>query len=99
MALYTYKSQSTAKSKDTSPVGNPRAVRTNSMVIRAELGIEAAPMLARVAVMLIERELVNLCPLKIGVRIARYVPDNDYITRTQRDSIHLRDEDRSHRLV
>ena len=48
----TYNNQSTANNKDTSEVGNPRAVKIRSIVISAALGIEAAPILANVAVRL-----------------------------------------------
>ena len=41
-----------ANNSDTSFVGNPKAVKTNSIVIRAALGILAAPILAKVAVKL-----------------------------------------------
>lgn len=52
--MQTYSIQSTAKSKEISLVGRPKAVSTINIVIKAELGILAAPMLARVAVRLYE---------------------------------------------
>jgi hypothetical protein len=55
----TYSNQSTAKSNDTSEVGNPRAVRISSIVIKAALGIEAAPILANVAVRLKKKININ----------------------------------------
>lgn len=48
----TYSIQSIANKSETSFVGNPRAVSTNSMVTNAALGILAAPILAKVAVRL-----------------------------------------------
>jgi len=48
----TYSSQSTANSSDISDVGRPSAESTSSMVMRAALGMDAAPILARVAVKL-----------------------------------------------
>jgi hypothetical protein len=48
----TYSSQSTANSSDISDVGRPSAESTSSMVMRAALGMDAAPILASVAVKL-----------------------------------------------
>lgn len=48
----TYKSQSTVRRSGTSEVGRPNDARTRSMVIKAALGMDAAPMLAKVAVRL-----------------------------------------------
>ena len=48
----TYSSQSTANSSDISVVGRPSAESTSSMVMRAALGMDAAPILASVAVKL-----------------------------------------------
>lgn len=42
-----------ARSKEISSVGKPRVVDINNMLIKAALGILAAPMLAKVAVKLI----------------------------------------------
>lgn len=50
--VYAYSNQSTAKSKEMSLVGSPNAVKTNSIVINAALGMLAAPILAKVAVKL-----------------------------------------------
>lgn len=48
----TYRSQSTANRSDISEVGRPSAESTRSIVIRAALGMDAAPTLASVAVKL-----------------------------------------------
>lgn len=48
----TYSIQSIANKSETSFVGSPRAVNTNSMVTNAALGMLAAPILAKVAVRL-----------------------------------------------
>ena len=48
----TYSSQSTANSSDISVVGRPSADSTSSIVMRAALGMDAAPTLASVAVKL-----------------------------------------------
>jgi len=48
----TYSIQSIANKSETSFVGSPRVVSTNSMVTNAALGMLAAPMLAKVAVRL-----------------------------------------------
>lgn len=50
--LKTYNNQSTAKSREMSFVGSPKAPNTNNIVTNAELGILAAPILANVAVIL-----------------------------------------------
>lgn len=52
--MITYSIQSIANNKETSFVGRPSAVSTNSMVTNAALGILAAPTLARVAVRLLK---------------------------------------------
>lgn len=48
----TYSIQSIANNRETSFVGRPKAVNTNSMVTNAALGMLAAPTLAKVAVRL-----------------------------------------------
>lgn len=48
----TYNIQSTANNREISLVGKPKAVSTINIVIKAALGILAAPILAKVAVKL-----------------------------------------------
>jgi hypothetical protein len=54
----TYRSQSTANSSDISEVGRPSADSTSSIVMRAALGMDAAPTLANVAVKLQKRHCI-----------------------------------------
>lgn len=57
--VITYSSQSTATRRLMSWVGSPTAVRISSMVTSPALGILAAPTLARVAVILMERTALS----------------------------------------
>ena len=52
MMIYTYRNQSTAKIRLMSSAGSPTEVRTITMVTNPALGIDAAPILAHVAVTL-----------------------------------------------
>jgi hypothetical protein len=52
---FTYKNQSTATMRLTSPTGNPTACSTINIVTRPACGTPAAPMDAAVAVMLDEK--------------------------------------------
>lgn len=58
----TYRAQSTAIIRVMSSVGSPTDVKTMTMVTRPACGIPAAPMLAAVAVMLLQtsRKIIML---------------------------------------